>query len=67
MPLEIIPDDNQELETSIYSYIHKTLNLTIKSAHIKVAGVRPSILEKSLSKIKRYGFSDANRTNWLPR
>lgn len=57
MPLEIIPGlTTKELETSIYRYIHKSLNLTIKSAHIKVAGVRPSILEKAYLKLNDTDF-----------
>lgn len=36
----------KELETSIYKYISDVLKLKIKSAHVNIAGIRPSLLEK---------------------
>lgn len=47
MPTNVISGlTMKELETSIYKYISDTLKLKVKSAHVNIAGVRPSILEK---------------------
>jgi DNA-binding GntR family transcriptional regulator len=57
MPIETIPGlTNKELETSIYKYISQALNLTIKSAHVKIAGVRPTVLEKAYLKLTDQDF-----------
>lgn len=48
MPTNVITGlTMKELETSIYKYISDTLKLKVKSAHVHIAGIRPSILEKS--------------------
>ncbi|MBO0412565.1 GntR family transcriptional regulator [Enterococcus hulanensis] len=48
MPTNVITGlTMKELETSIYKYISDTLKLKVKSAHVNIAGIRPSLLEKS--------------------
>ncbi|GFH42661.1 GntR family transcriptional regulator [Lactococcus hodotermopsidis] len=57
MPLEVIPNlTTKELQNSIYKYIHDELKLTIKSAHVKISGVRPTALEKAYLKITDNDF-----------
>lgn len=47
MPITIIPNLTiRELESSIYKYISTELKLKIKSAHVNISGIRPSVLEK---------------------
>ncbi|EAF6118321.1 GntR family transcriptional regulator, partial [Listeria monocytogenes] len=71
MPTTIIPSlTMKELESSIYSYISEELHLTIKSAHVNISGIRPSILEKKylhltdidfLMRVEQIAFLDDGR------
>lgn len=57
MPVSIIPDlTMKELETSIYKYISEKLNLTVKSAHVNISGIRPSALERKYLNLTEIDF-----------
>lgn len=57
MPLDVIPNLKREhLQSSIYAYINDELGRKVHSAFVKVAGVRPSELERDKMNLRDTDF-----------